>query len=163
MLSDLGETLGQAYSPTHNLVERDRMSGSVTVRAHDATRAMTILVPVRREATATVGFLPYAPSGEDGYALITVSPPARLVRGSPRDLTFVVDVSGSMSGQKIEQARAAGRQFLNSLSSGDRFRIITFSSDVRDFRDGWSPVTAETIHAALDFVNDMRPDRKSVV
>ena len=152
-----GETLGEAYSPTHRLSASDRDREIRTVRAVDATRAMTLLVPVRREATATIGFLPYAASGEDGYALITVSPPARLGRGTPRDLTFVVDVSGSMSGQKMEQARAAGRQFLNSLNPTDRFRIIAFSSDVRDFRDGWSPVTAETIRAALRYVDDLRP------
>ena len=152
-----GETLGEAYSPTHRLTVSDRDREVRTVRASDATRAMTLLVPVRREATATIGFLPYAPSGEDGYALITVSPPARLSRATPRDLTFIVDVSGSMSGQKMEQARAAGRQFLNALNPTDRFRVIAFSSDVRDFRDGWSPVTTETISAALRYVDDLRP------
>lgn len=151
-----GETLGAAYSPTHSLNVSDRTRGARTVRANDVTRAMTLLVPVRREAVATMSLLTHAPRGEDGYALITLSPPARLSRSSARDLTFVVDVSGSMSDQKMEQARAAGRQFINSLADGDRFRIIAFSSDVRDFRDGWSPVTRETIRSALDYVDDLR-------
>ena len=149
-------TLGDAYSPTHTFAVTNREREVRTIRAPSQGRALTLLVPVRRETSATVSFLPYAPSGEDGYALITVSPPARFARNTPRDLTFIVDVSGSMSGQKIEQARAAGRQFLNSLSNADRFRVIAFSSDVRDFRDGWSPVTTETIRAATRFVDDLR-------
>jgi Ca-activated chloride channel family protein len=155
-LSGAGESLGEAYSPTHNVSVTDRSRAARTVRMTDATRAMTLLVPVRHDGAATVSFLPYAPSGEDGYALITLSPPARKAHDSARDLTFVVDVSGSMSGQKIEQARAAGRQFLNSLSPGDRFRIISFSTDVRDFRDGWTPVNGETIRSASNFVDDLR-------
>ena len=155
-VSGAGETLGEAYSPTHQLSVTDRARGMRTVRLSDAARAMTILIPVRRENAATLTFLPYAPGGEDGYALITLSPPTKPVHNSARDLTFVLDVSGSMSGQKITQARAAGRQFLNSLSPGDRFRVIAFSSDVRDFRGGWSPVTSGMIRAANDFIDSLR-------
>jgi len=151
-----GETLGSAYSPTHNLSETKRNNEVRSVRANDAGRTMTVLVPVRRAASATMALLPYAPRGEDGYALITLSPPAQATRGTPRDLTFIVDVSGSMSGPKIAQARAAGLQFLASLDRSDRFRIIAFSSDVRDFRDGWSPVTPRTIDAAREFINGLR-------
>lgn len=152
-----GNSLGEPYSPTHALSALARDRAARTLRATGATRAMTVLIPERRAAAATIAMLPYAPSGEDGYALITVTPPARAARTTSRDVTFVVDVSGSMSGQKIEQARAAGRQFLNSLGGNDRFRIIAFSSDVRDFRDGWSPVTRETIRAATEFFDDLRP------
>jgi Ca-activated chloride channel family protein len=159
--SGSGETLGDAYSPTHRVTVNDGRSGQRnglrTVRVTDAARAMTLLVPVKRDRSASLAFLPYAPAGEDGYALITLSPPAASGRTKPRDLTFVVDVSGSMSGAKIEQARAAGRQFLSSLGAADRFRIIAFSTDVRDFRDGWAPVTTETIRAATTFVNELRP------
>ena len=154
--SAAGQNLGEAYSPTHSVANTNRDSEVRTIRTPTQARTLTLLVPVRRETSASIGFLPYAPSGEDGYALITVTPPAKLTRGTPRDLTFIVDVSGSMSGQKIDQARAAGRQFLNSLNPADRFRVIAFSSDVRDFRDGWSPVTAETIRSAMRFVDDLR-------
>jgi putative nucleotidyltransferase with HDIG domain len=59
--------------------------------------------------------LQHAPGNEDGFALITVSPP-RVARGAttPRDITLVVDVSGSMSGRKLEQAKAASRQLLEA-------------------------------------------------
>jgi Ca-activated chloride channel family protein len=60
-----------------------------------------------------------------------------------------------MSGQKIEQARAAGKQILRSLSPMDRFRLIDFSSDVRTFRDGFSTATRENLRAAERYLDQL--------
>src|ERR1035437_7160383 len=101
--------LGDAYSPTHTLHvmhERNRRVAHVD----DARGPVTMLVPVRSRSSAAVSLLANAPTGEDGFALITLSPPAQSVRATPRDIVLVIDVSGSMSGRRIEQARAAGRQ-----------------------------------------------------
>jgi Ca-activated chloride channel family protein len=70
-------------------------------------------------------------------------------------VTFVIDVSGSMSGQKIEQARAAGKQLLGTLSPMDRFRLIDFSSDVRTFRDSYSSATRDNIRAAERYLDQL--------
>ena len=103
---------------------------------------VTLLVPARRAATAAISTLAYAPGNEDGFALITVTPPAAPREDAiPRDITLVLDVSGSMSGRKIEQARAAGGQLLATLRPADRFRLIDFSSDVRTFRDDFVSAT----------------------
>jgi len=96
-----------------------------------------------------------APGNDDGFALITLSPPAVRPRAVPRDLTFVIDVSGSMSGEKMEQARAAGKQILRTLSPMDRFRLIDFSSDVRTFRDEFSTATPENLRAAERYLDQL--------
>ena len=162
---------GRAYSPTHSLYEggyvRDRedsedrsfvsnvRSSMRRVEVRDATGEVTILIPVRRSTSAAISLLANAPGNGDGFALITLSPPSVRPRPVPRDLTFVIDVSGSMSGQKIEQARAAGKQILNTLSPTDRFRLIDFSSDVRTFRDGFSTATRENLHAAERYLDQL--------
>ncbi len=160
---------GKAYSPTHSLYEggyvreesEDRSfvsnnrSSMRRVEVRDATGEVTILIPIRRSTSAAISLLANAPSNGDGFALITLSPPSVHPRSVPRDLTFVVDVSGSMSGQKIEQARAAGKQILRSLSPTDRFRLIDFSSDVRTFRDGFSTATRENIGAAERYLDQL--------
>ncbi|MGH7653934.1 MAG: VIT domain-containing protein [Gemmatimonadaceae bacterium] len=148
-------TLGDAYSPTHSL-HADREQHRRIVHVDDARGALTVLVPVRSRGTAAVSLLANAPNGEDGFALITLSPPARPARATPRDIVLVIDVSGSMSGRKIEQARAAGRQLLQTLTPSDRFRLIDFSSDVRTFRDGWSTATAGNVRAAQDYLDALR-------
>src|SRR6202165_1903930 len=162
---------GRAYSPTHSLYEggyvRDRedsedrsfvsniRSSMRRVEVRDATGEVTILIPIRRSTSAAISLLANAPGNGDGFALITLSPPAARPRPVPRDLTFVIDVSGSMSGEKIEQARAAGKQILRSLSPMDRFRLIDFSSDVRTFRDNFSVSTRENIRAAERYLDDL--------
>ncbi|MDP9277903.1 MAG: VIT and VWA domain-containing protein, partial [Gemmatimonadota bacterium] len=166
---------GRAYSPTHSIDEGeyatdgyygdhavdDRSFASINrgstrrVAIRDAHGEVTLLIPIRRSAAAAISLLANAPGNDDGFALITLSPPAVQPRAVPRDLTFVIDVSGSMSGEKIEQARAAGKQVLRSLSAMDRFRLIDFSSDVRTFRDNFSVATRENIRAAERYLDDL--------
>ena len=150
-----GDGFGEAWSPTH-LMDVGRDGVRRTARVDDANGTATLLVPVRSNGSAAISVLTHAPSANDGYALITLTPPA-ITRGTTsRDVTFVLDVSGSMSGGKLEQAKAAGRQLLGSLNSGDRFRLIAFSNDVEDFRDGWTSATASGRTAALRWLNGLR-------
>lgn len=148
-------TLGAAYSPTHSL-NTTHEEGRRVARIDDARGPVTLLVPVRSRASAAISLLANAPNGEDGFALITLSPPAQSARATPRDIALVIDVSGSMSGRKIEQARAAGRQLLQTLTPSDRFRLIDFSSDVRSFRDGWSAATAPNVRSAVEYLDALR-------
>jgi Ca-activated chloride channel family protein len=166
---------GSAYSPTHSIYE-DRYAnndydagpadsdrslvssyrGSVRrFEVRDARGEVTLLIPIRRSTSAAISLLANAPGNDDGFALIAISPPAVRPRAVPRDVTFVLDVSGSMNGQKIEQARAAGKQVLRTLSPIDRFRLIDFSSDVRTFRDEFSYATRENVRAAERYLNDL--------
>jgi Ca-activated chloride channel family protein len=168
---------GTAYSPTHSIFEprygsawesdtyRDADDGRAfasryptsvrRVEVRDARGEVTLLIPIRRSTSAAISLLANAPGNDDGFALITLSPPAVRPRAVPRDLTFVIDVSGSMSGQKIEQARAAGKQILGTLSPMDRFRLIDFSSDVRTFRDDFSTANRENIRAAERYLDQL--------
>ncbi len=150
----LSDAYGNAYSPTHSITTSDR-NGRRTVTATGEGREVTILLPLRHADAASLTVLAHRPADENGFALITISPPSAPRRSTPRDLTFVVDVSGSMRGQKLEQAKAAGRALLESLGSGDRFRIIDFSTDVRSFRDGWIPATDANLRAARRYLDDL--------
>ena len=49
---------------------------------------------------------------------------------SPKDLVLVLDRSGSMSGAKIEQAKAALTYVFEDLNAGDRFNVIVYSDSV---------------------------------
>jgi Ca-activated chloride channel family protein len=167
---------GTAYSPTHSIFEQrysaDDADGGISDRSfassyrgsmrrfeiREASGEVTLLIPIRRSSSAAITMLANAPGNDDGFALITLAPPAVRPRAIPRDLTFVIDVSGSMSGQKIEQARAAGKQILGTLSPIDRFRLIDFSSDVRTFRDGYTIASRENIRAAERYLDQLNAE-----
>jgi Ca-activated chloride channel family protein len=150
--------LGEPYSPTHELsVDRDGGRRRVEVRGN--ARDVTVLLPLRRAGETSVSVLQHATGNEDGFALITLSPP-RVLRGAttPRDITLVLDVSGSMSGRKLEQAKAAGRQLLETLRPQDRFRIIDFSTDVRTFRDEFVDATDRNVAEARRYIDVLQAE-----
>jgi Ca-activated chloride channel family protein len=135
---------GSPYSPTHSLSTSNR-GGRREVRAEGSASEVTLLIPVRKSNEPSISVLTYAPRNEDGFALITLSPPSVAARVTPRDVTLVLDVSGSMSGVKIRQARDAGKQVLATLGPSDRFKLIDFSTEVRTFRDDFVRATRENI------------------
>jgi Ca-activated chloride channel family protein len=155
-----GDAYGTPYSPTHQIETREpasqneRLGREVRVRG-DASR-LTLLVPVRTSTNAIVTTLLHAPPGEDGFAVLTLTPPARRAATLGRDITFVIDVSGSMAGTKMEQARAAGLTLLGTLTPEDRFRLVSFSTDVESFRDGWSPATGDHLRDARRWLEALR-------
>jgi Ca-activated chloride channel family protein len=146
---------GTPYSPTHRLVRRER-DGRLTLEAEGSTRDVTVLVPLRSTSQPAISLLANSNGRDERFALITLTPPARTGRGTPRDVTFVLDVSGSMSGRKLAQAKAAGHQLLGTLSPRDRFRLIDFSTDVRTFRDAFVQATPENLRAANDYLDGLQ-------
>ena len=72
-----------------------------------------------------------------------------------KDVVFVLDTSGSMRGEKIEQARAAIEYCLDRLSPGDRFNIVTFGTEVASFRNGPVACSKETLAGARAFVENV--------
>jgi Ca-activated chloride channel family protein len=144
---------GAPFSPTH-AVDVSEHDGRRQVTVRGDARDVTLLVPVRRNAAAAISALAYAPGNEDAFALVTVSPPmTSRAETTPRDVTLVLDVSGSMQGRKMEQARAAGKQLLATLRPDDRFRLIDFSSDVRTFRDEFVAATAANVREANRYLD----------
>ena len=74
-----------------------------------------------------------------------------------REVTCVIDRSGSMGGEKIEQARAAMKQVIESLEEGECFNIIDFSNTVGKFASEPIAKSAETIAAARSYIANIRP------
>ncbi len=150
-----GGRLGTPYSPTHTLTT-ERHDGQVRVSLDpEANGDVEIFLPYRRGLVGT-SLVTHAPPGEDGYFMLLVAPPASGETVSiPRDLTLVVDVSGSMSGTKLTQAKAALREALGTLGTRDRFRLVTFSSGLHEFHDGWSAATPAIIAEARRYVDGL--------
>jgi Ca-activated chloride channel family protein len=149
---------GTPYSPTHRIDTRragDRLEISL---ASEAAGQLELFLPLRQGLVGT-SLVTHAPGGEDGYFMLLLAPAeAEAGAGVPRDLTLVVDVSGSMSGTKLEQAKAALNQALGTLGSKDGFRVIAFSSQVRRFREGFVPATRDNLTAAREFVDGLGAD-----
>jgi len=148
-------TFGTPYSPTHEVSAR-RSSGRLVVTVPgNASGDLDLLFPLRRGLVGT-SVLTHASAAEDGYFMLLLAPPENSATDViPRDLTLVVDVSGSMSGTKLEQAKAALAQALGALGPQDRFRLIAFSSGVTEFRPGLTSATRTNLASAQEFVSNL--------
>ncbi len=73
----------------------------------------------------------------------------------PKDIVFVLDRSGSMSGEKIEQARNALHFILGQLNEQDRFSIVGFDDQLMVFAETLQPADKDELHAARHFVDQL--------
>ncbi|MBT3219333.1 MAG: VWA domain-containing protein, partial [Proteobacteria bacterium] len=83
------------------------------------------------------------------HTLVVVEPPAiEIPDALPRDAVFVVDISGSMSGPKMDAAKKALQTALHGLLPGDRFRLIAFDDRVEQFGSGFTAYDERTLAKA---------------
>ncbi|KAL7399192.1 hypothetical protein ABVT39_021201 [Epinephelus coioides] len=87
----------------------------------------------------------------DGYFVHYFAP--RGLPVVPKDVIFVIDVSGSMIGTKIKQTKQAMGTILGDLREGDHFNIITFSDKVHTWKKGRTVrATRQNVRDAKEFV-----------
>ena len=97
--------------------------------------------------------------GEDTFALLVLAPPnVSDDTTQPREVTFIIDTSGSMQGPSIEQASAALQMGVDRLKPGDRFNIIRFASDYSSLFAAPQAVNATSRMAARHFISALRAD-----
>ncbi len=152
-----GDEFLEPFSPTHVLeVRRDRQRLTVSVDEEVVGR-FSLFFPLAGEGVG-LSVAAHRPAGENGYFMLTLSPGRNVARAEPRDITVVLDVSGSMSGEKIGQAKAALQGLLSTMASEDRFRLIAFSSAVRMHSSRWATASRADVDDARDWVDRLVAD-----
>ncbi|BFZ12534.1 hypothetical protein BsWGS_15573 [Bradybaena similaris] len=98
----------------------------------------------------------HSPMGDvlvvDGYFVHFFAPD---VPPMPKNILFILDVSGSMFGEKIQQLKDAMLVILGDLKPEDRFNIITFSSSAEKWQNEFVSATPETIERARTFIKSI--------
>lgn len=139
-----GDTFAVSFGGADGRVPLDR---DVVVR-WDATTG---------EARATAAV--HLSAEEDAaYALVTVVPPGAPAEGAehPRDLTVLLDTSGSMGGEPLEQAKRVAKALVSALRDTDLVHLVEFSNDARSFMPAAAAATADTKRAALAWLSKLR-------
>ena len=97
----------------------------------------------------------------DTYLLAMVVPPIQLDAQRPRrprEIVFIIDVSGSMHGPSLAQAKQALTRSLMRLAPSDRFNLIAFSDRAWPLYGKAAPVSEQSLADALDFVADLEAE-----
>ncbi len=89
----------------------------------------------------TMGLLTHK-NAELGYFVMTVQPKENYKTGDimPREMVFLIDVSGSMSGSSLDISRTLTKALIQTLSPRDTFNVISFASGTNQMSR--SPIVA---------------------
>src|SRR5205823_10026273 len=90
-----------------------------------------------------------------GFFTMILQPPDKIATEdrTPKEIVFVLDTSGSMSGFPIEKAKEAMKLSLDGLYPEDTFNLITFSGDTHILFDKPVPATKENLAKAQAFLS----------
>uniref|UniRef100_A0A8D1KMN8 Inter-alpha-trypsin inhibitor heavy chain H3 n=1 Tax=Sus scrofa TaxID=9823 RepID=A0A8D1KMN8_PIG len=106
-----------------------------------------ITYDVNRESPANVQIV-------NGYFVHFFAPQGLPV--VPKNVVFVIDVSGSMHGRKMEQTKDALLKILDDIKEDDYLNFVLFSGDVTTWKDSLVQATPENIQKAREFVRNIR-------
>jgi uncharacterized protein YegL len=154
---DSKKPIKSIYSPSHNIrIEKESDHRAKITYVEENTRPDKDFFLYYTISEKDIGFdlLPYEDEEKNGYFLAMISPQVEVPADKTlsKNIIFILDTSGSMSGEKIKQAKGALSFCLNSLNEGDCFNIIDFDDQIRNFKTGLVGADHENIRQALSFI-----------
>lgn len=107
----------------------------------------------------------YRREGEpQGYFRLNIIPKAgESMEILPKDVSFVIDASGSIAQPALDGTIKGLRQALNRLRPEDRFNLIVFRDTASGLERGFVEASPEEKEAALNFMRDLRSFGKTDV
>jgi Ca-activated chloride channel family protein len=153
------QPLRAVYSPSHDIAV-DRTSDASFAAGYEASDILPdsdfeLFWSVSPDDVGANVVSYYDSSRDQGYFLLLAAPgidqDSDIVA---KDVIVVLDTSGSMEGEKIEQAREALLYVLDHLNPDDRFNIVEFSTGAREYSRDLIP--AEDAPEAVPWVERLR-------
>jgi Ca-activated chloride channel family protein len=118
---------------------------------------VSLLRETKDEMTASLLAYPDPKIG-GGYFLVMIAPPKTKADAAPikREVTLVIDRSGSMAGPKLDQVKAAALQVIEGLNDDEGFNLIVYNEAVEMFAAQPVIKNAETTKQARDYISALR-------
>lgn len=160
--------LSALYSPSHELLVTRQgpaeLTATVTPSAAGAPgplRLALLTEPASGPLAASLIAYPDPEAGGGYFMLLAAPTPTPADRdaraGLQREITLVLDRSGSMQGEKFEQARNAALQVVEGLADGERFNLIDYSDTIASFASQPLPKDAPAMDRFRAYVAGLRP------
>jgi Ca-activated chloride channel family protein len=155
------------YSPSHDVdISSKTYEAKIGFEARDVKPDRDfVLYYTVSENDVGLNLINFRESSDAGYFLLMLAPGqavgAESAAGAEsavmnKDVLFVLDTSGSMNGEKLQQAKEALRFCVNSLDSGDRFNVVQFATTENQFRDALVSANSRNVEDALRFIKRFR-------
>jgi Ca-activated chloride channel family protein len=156
-----GADILAVYSPSHDLdVRKDKDDPRHVEAVYQAKNTLPIadFQVYYKAADEKVGaslLTHQVDLKKDGYFMMLVSPNPRSGRDKvvAKDVILILDTSGSMTGDKVDQAKTAVRFVIKNLNPQDRFNVIAYSDTTEAFFDTPVEASPEKVAKAMDLVD----------
>ena len=152
--------IATAYSPSHEISPARIAKGfRAKLGGRIAPGPFRLSVLRRKKKGAVASFLTHPEEGRDGgHFLLLIVPPERdeSAPALKREVTVVIDRSGSMAGEKMDQARAAAVQVVEGLEEGEFFNLIIYNEAVEPFAEKPVIVNRDNLMRARKFIEAIR-------
>jgi Ca-activated chloride channel family protein len=151
------------YSPSHPLrtARRKPTEAAVELAPEAGTEPGPFRLSFLREnAEVSASLFAYPdPKVGGGYFLLLAGLPPHAAKpaasGLKREVTIVIDRSGSMRGEKLAQVREAALQVLSGLDDGEAFNVILYNEGVEPFAQQPVRKSRAIIKDATEFLEGM--------
>ncbi|MPV85434.1 marine proteobacterial sortase target protein [Ostreibacterium oceani] len=149
------------HSATHD-IRVDSIGDSHQIELSNGTEPLNRDMVIHWEPMA--GFKPSAAIASEQqddayyYAMMIMPPVKNIVSTLPKAVTFIIDTSGSMAGDSIQQAKRGLLAGLDSLSGQDVFNIVAFDSHATRLFDEAQTTNSHHMATARRFVNQLQAD-----
>ncbi len=155
------EKIKNIYCPTHevDIVHKSDFHSIISYEAENVKPDIDFKLYFSKNASQIgLSLLTCKSGSDDGYFLLSASPSISIDKQNVenKDITFILDVSGSMSGEKIEQAKKALLYCVNNLNADDHFNIIRFSTEAYSLFNSLQKVEKQNINKAKSFIDDLQ-------
>ena len=158
---DAGVDVTALHSPSHDIVLSEHTRGGVVDLAPGDTIPNRDFV-LRYEVGGDVPEVALLAQADehDSVFMLVIQPPAEAALTdamvTPKEMVFVVDSSGSMSGFPMEKAKQAMRLAIDGMNPDDRFLVMDFNDSVSQLAPRPLPNTAANRRRGLEFVDAFR-------
>ena len=154
------EKIKNIYCPTHevDIVNKSDNHSIISFEAENTKPDTDFkLYFAKNSSTVGLSLLSYKSGKDDGYFLLSASPSIEIHKSNieNKDITFILDVSGSMSGEKLEQAKKALLYCVNNLNVGDYFNVVRFSTEAYSLFNSLKKADKQNINEAKIFIDDL--------
>ncbi len=154
-----GDKVSGFESPSHDITVLPVGDDRYQVHLADESSLMDrdFVLSYRYESDRPAGGLAYTDDKGRGYVSLMFIPELE-PSGEPegRDFIFILDISGSMDGEKLEQAKSALNICLRNLTHKDTFNMIAFESGYMVFSKVSLPFNDESLERASRWIKGLR-------
>jgi Ca-activated chloride channel family protein len=153
------ESIASTYHPV-NIVKINDLTKNIKLHNAQADRDFELVWRAKKGAKPSLAVFNQNFNGEQ-YLLLMVSPPkasALQKTNIPREVIFIVDSSGSMAGDSMEQASEALVRAIERLKPTDRFNVIDFDSEFTPLFETPMLATIDNKHIGVRFAYRLEAD-----